>query len=137
MEQMPALLTTGFAESLLAFVVTVVVFVMGMTLYCLITPHSELKLIRAGNPAASMSFSATALAIAIVLASAVHNTHAPVDILIWGINATLFQLLAYFGTIRLMPELNKAIAEGKVLSALPLAALQLATAILNAALFTG
>jgi len=129
--------STYFVEYALAYLVALLTYVIGLVLYCAITPHSELKLLKEGNPAASLALSATMLALALPIAAAAHNTHNPVEIAVWASNAVLFQLVAYFGFTRLIPEVNKAIVEGKVMNTLPLVALQLAVAVLNAAIFAG
>jgi putative membrane protein len=135
MEDITGLISADFTQALLAFLITLATYAMGLVIYCTLTPHSEVKLMRAGNPAAALSFSATAFAFAIALAAAVHNTQSPIEVLLWGANALLFQVGAYLLVTRILPELNTAITEGKTLSALPLAVLQIAIAILNAAVF--
>jgi putative membrane protein len=135
MDDISTFISGDFTQTLLAFVITLATYAMGLVIYCSLTPHSEIKLMRAGNPAAALSFSATAFAFAIALAAAVHNTQSPIEILLWGANALLFQVGAYLLATRLLPELNTAIAEGKPLSTLPLAVLQLSIALLNAAVF--
>jgi putative membrane protein len=127
--------STYFIDYALAYFVALTVFVVGLVLYCSLTPHKEIALIRAGNPAAAVNFSATCFALAIPLAAAVHKNHNVMDIALWGANAVLFQLLAYFVFSRLVPEISKAIAEGKTVATLPLAALQICVALLNAAIF--
>lgn len=127
----------SFLGHVASYFVALMTYVMGMVIYTTMTPHSEVKMMRAGNPAAALSFSATLLALALPIAAAVHDTHNPMEILIWGANAVLFQLIAYFGFIRLIPEINTAIEEGKTASVLPLAAAQISVALLNAAIFAG
>ena len=129
--------SADFTATLLAYLLTLAVYAISLVVYCSATPHSELKLMRAGNAAAALSFSVTALAFALVLAAAVHNTHSPVEIVLWGTNALLFQLITYYIATRIFTGTSKAIEEGAVLRTLPLAALQLATALLNAAVFAG
>ena len=126
-----------FVEYVAAYAVALLTYISGLVLYTFMTPHSEIKLMKAGNAAASLSLSATMVALALPLAAAVHNTHNPLEIAVWGSNAVLFQLIAYFGFTRLVPEINHAIVQDKVINTLPLAALQLSVAILNAAIFAG
>ncbi len=126
-----------FIEYVVAYLVALLTYVVGIALYCNMTPHSEVKLLRAGNPAASLALSATMLALAVPIAAAVHNTHNALEIAVWGSNAVLFQLAAYFGITRVIPEINVAIVEGKVMNTLPLVSIQLSVAILNAAIFAG
>lgn len=129
--------STYFLEYALSYGVALLTYILGLVLYCSITPHSEMKLMKAGNPAASLAISATMLALALPIAAAVHNTHNPLEIAVWASNAVLFQLVAYFGFTKLVPEINTAIVEGKTMNTLPLVALQLSVAILNAAIFAG
>lgn len=124
-----------FLDYVVAYLVAMLTYVAGIIIYCSMTPHSEVKLLRAGNPAASLSFSATLVALAIPLAAAVHDTHNVMDIAVWGANAVVFQLLAYFTFTKVVPEVNKAIEEGRAIGTLPLVALQLSVALLNAAIF--
>jgi len=127
----------AFLEAGGAFLITLATFIVALVLYCSLTPHSEVKLIRAGNKAAGLSFSIACFAIAIPLAAAVHDSHHMLDIALWGSNAALFQLLAYFAFSRFLPEVNKAIETDEPIKTLPLCAMQLSIALLNAAIFAG
>lgn len=126
---------TGFLDAFIAFAMALVALGIGLFLYSSITPHKEVALIRAGNRAASVSFSVTVLALALPIAAAIHNTHSPLEIAVWSGNAVLFQLFAYLGFSRIFPETGKAIEDGHVIRVLPLCALQMAVALLNAAVF--
>lgn len=129
--------TSGFVDAFIAFALALAVFGVGLFIYTTITPFKETQLIRAGNAAASLNFSTTVLALGLPIAAAVHNTHNTMEIAIWGANAVLFQLLAYVLFTRIFPETNKAIEEGHAIKIVPLCALQLTVALLNAAVFAG
>lgn len=101
-------------------------------LYMLVTPYSELKLIREGNAAAAISLAGALLGYALPIAVAVIVSHDIAVMIGWGGVACLVQLLVYIAARLALPQINLAIPQGKLASGIFLAALSVVAGILNA-----
>jgi putative membrane protein len=119
------------------FAVAIVVLAAFFTVYLWITPYPEIALIREGNVAAAITLSGTLIGLALPVANVVRNSHALLDVAVWGVIACVVQLLAYLVARIALPHLPGDIKEGKIASALFLAALSVAVALVNAACMEG
>jgi len=114
------------------FVTAIVLLAVFFGLYVLITPYSELKLIRAGNEAAAVSLGGAVIGFALPLAVSVavsHNLYAMVG---WGVVAGIVQLLVFAVARIALPRINESIPQGRMASGIFLALLSIAVGILNA-----
>ncbi len=102
-------------------------------LYTSVTPHSEWKLLRAGNLSASLAFGGALLGFVIPLASAIAHSVSLLDMVVWGAVALVVQLLAFFVARMLIGGLSKHIESDHRGVATFVAVLFLAVGILNAA----
>ena len=112
---------------------TLLMFVVGITIYVWITPHREFALVRQNNPAAAIALGAAMLGLAIPLAAAMSNSVNLYVIAIWGGVALVLQLIAFKIVDLLLRGLGKSIEEGRIAPAVVLAAAKLSVAIVNAA----
>ena len=128
---------SGFPIFMLHAAVTIAILAAGLWVYTAITPYREFELIRRGNLAAAISFSAAALGIAIPLAFCMAASVSVYDVLLWGVVTVILQLIAYKATDLLLRELPKRIEAGEAGPALVLAAIKLAVAAINAAAVSG
>ena len=112
-----------FAGGLLA------VFVL---LYLFVTPYNEMALIRAGNTAAAISLGGAMVGYALPIAVSVAVSHNIGVMIGWGVVACLVQLMVYVIARLALPQINRAIPQGKVASGVFLASLSLGIGILNA-----
>ncbi len=128
---------TGSPVLLLHFLVTVTMLAVGTTAYIWITPHGELRLIRAGNLAAAISLSGAVVGIGVPLAFCLASSFSVWDILIWGTLTVVIQLAAFKVADILLKDLSKRIEAGEVGPALVLVAIKLAVAAINAAAVSG
>lgn len=126
----------GFPPFLTHFAAAVVLVFLFFVIYVRITPYREIALIRDGNSAAAISLSGALLGYSIALASAIANSVAFADMLLWGGIALAVQLLAYLITRLLLPELVRDIPQNRTASGIFLAALSLAMGLVNAACMT-
>lgn len=126
-------LGTGLPVLLLQFAICIVLLVVGVMIYTTVTPFHERELLRQGNVAAATVLSGAVMALAIPLAALLATTRAVLDILVWGIVAILLQLVTVVIACHVMRRLNLRIDDGSLAAALPIAAAQLAIALLNAA----
>ena len=61
-----------------------------------VTPHPEIKLIRENNMAASLAFAGSLIGFCLPLASAIANSAALVDCVVWGGIALVVQIAIFF-----------------------------------------
>lgn len=124
------------AFALHAFVTLALLFV-GATIYVLLTPHRELKLIQSGNSAAALSLGAAIMGLALPLAAAMATSLTWADIALWGAAILLAQLIAFRLVDMLLHRLPKRIVEGEMAAATLLAAIKIAVALVMAAAVAG
>ena len=104
-----------------------------LAVYLWMTPYPEIRLIREGNVAAATSLGGAAIGFVLPLASAIEGSVSLLDMLLWAGVAAIVQLFAYFLVHRLVPDLPRNVSEGKLASAVLLAAIAIALGLLNAA----
>jgi putative membrane protein len=132
-ENIAGALGIGLPVLLLQFAISIVLLVVGVAVYTMVTPFRERELLRHGNVAAATVLSGAVVALAIPLAALLATTRDVLDILVWGIVAILLQLVTVLIVLHLMKRLQLRVDDGNVAAALPIAAAQLAIALLNAA----
>lgn len=103
-----------------------------LALYILVTPYSEVALIRDGNTAAALSLGGALIGFALPIAVSVAVSHNLYAMLGWGVVAGVVQLLTYVAARLAMPQINQNIPQGKLASGIFLASLSLGVGILNA-----
>jgi putative membrane protein len=133
-------LSAAIAESIADLPYAVAYFGSALLLYaaCLVTyvavaPIPEFRLIGQGNAAAAYSLAGAMLGFAVPLASVVATSGAMLDMLVWSVVALLVQLITIAILRRMLPALNRNVAEGQQASGVFLGALALSVGIINAA----
>ena len=118
----------------LAYLATAVVLTLVyVVVYTWVTPHPEIKLIRENNLAASLAFGGSLIGFSLPLASAIANSVALVDCVVWGVVAMIVQITVYFLVRLPIPKISERIEKGELASGLWLGAASLTGGILNAA----
>lgn len=107
-----------------------------VVVYLWITPHRELALIRDNRPAAAISFGGAFLGFVLPLASAIAHSVSLLDCAVWGAIALVVQLLVFFATRLVLPDLPQRIARDERAPATLVAALSIGVGILDAACMT-
>lgn len=128
---------SGFPVFALHAAVTLAMLFIGVTVYMLLTPHKELRLVRAGNPAAAISLGAVMIGLALPLAVCMATSLNWADIVIWGAATLLSQVLVFRFVDVILPGLSRRISEGDAAAATILAAAKLAAAFVLAAAVAG
>jgi len=128
---------TGFPITLLHASVTLVMLILGTTLYALMTPHKEITLIREGNSAAALSLGGVMVGLAIPLAMSLAASTSVAEIVIWGAATTAVQLLVFRCTDMVLKGLPERIQDGEISAAALLVGAKLATALILAAAVAG
>ncbi len=128
---------TGFPVTLLHAGVTLVMLILGTTLYALLTPHKEITLIREGNSAAALSLGGVMVGLAIPLAISLTASTSVIEIMIWGAATIAVQLLVFRVTDMVLKGLPERIQDGEISAAALLVGAKLATAMVLAAAVAG
>ncbi|MER2605500.1 MAG: DUF350 domain-containing protein [Siculibacillus sp.] len=104
------------------------------SVYMLATAHDELRLIRAGNPAAALAFSGSLLGYTLPLAVAAQHSATLLVFLVWGVVAIVVQVAVYwFFRLLMLRDVSTRIDRGEVASGIFLGAASLAGGIVDAA----
>ena len=107
-----------------------------VVIYMWVTPHPEIKLIRENNLAASLAFAGSLIGFSLPLASAIANSVALVDCVVWGLIAIVVQIAVFFLARLPVPRISERIEKGETASGLWLGSASLAGGLLNAASMT-
>ena len=115
------------------FVISILIFLVGLWAYVKITPINEMKLIKDGNIAASVSFFGACVGISIPLSTCLASSVNVADILVWGTIAVLLQLICFRGVDIFLKDLSQRISEGEISISIVLVSFKISIALLNAA----
>ena len=132
-----------FPSSLLSFVVAfslgAAFWVAGLIVVSLITPHPELKLLRAGNLPCAIAFGGKALGMVLPIAAVARSAAGPLDLIIWCVVAVAVQVVVHLVLTallegRLKEEIDAdAVGGGAVF----IAFMQVGAGVLNNAVMSG
>ena len=107
-----------------------------VVVYMWVTPHDEIALIRENNAAAATAFAGSLLGFCLPLASAIANSAALVDCVIWGVIALVVQIVVFYLVRLPVPKISERIEKGETASGIWLGAASLTGGLLNAACMT-
>ena len=127
---------TGFPVLMAHVGVTVVMLMLGATLYAILTPWKEISLIRNGNSAAAVAFGGVLAGLAIPLAASLSASSSIIEIVVWGMATVIVQLLAFRLTDMILAGLPDRIRDGEISAAVLLVSAKLAVALILAAAVT-
>lgn len=122
----------AYADYMIQLGTAIGLYIGGLILYVILTPHKELALIREGNASAALSFGAVVVGLAIPMSACLEHANSVWDIIIWGVVMVLMQLIAFRFTDMVLRGLPRRIAEGDVAAAIMLMAVKLGIGILMA-----
>ena len=105
-------------------------------LYLWITPHDEMRLIRANKEAAAISFIGALIGFIIPLATATAQSVSWLDCLIWSAVAMIVQSLTFLVVHWFLPHISEEITNDERAPAIFLAGISIGVGILNAASMT-
>lgn len=123
----------GLPPFLAYFAVAIVLVLIFIGLYTWITPHSEMDLIRANNPAAALAFGGALIGFALPLSSAITHSLSLLDCAIWGAVALVVQVLTFTVLRFSIKQLPERIHNGEIATGVLSAAAAIAVGLINAA----
>ena len=126
----------GIDSFFLYFAAAVVAEAIFVVLYMAMTPHHEATLIKAGNPAAALSFAGAVIGFTLPLTSAIaHNVSLP-GTLVWAAVALLVQLAVFLLTNLFLRDLSRRIEQGDLAAGIMIAVASVASGMISAACMT-
>lgn len=123
----------GLPSFLAYFALAVVSVLVFVRLYSWVTPHDEFGLIRANNPAAALAFVGALIGFAIPLSSAITHSLSLLDCAIWGLVATVVQVLTFYISQLALKQLPQRITQGDLAAGIFSAGCSISVGMLNAA----
>ncbi len=108
-----------------------------LMLYARFTPHDEVALIRAGNPAAAVSLGGAVIGFALPIGAAIAHSANLLDAVVWAAVALVAQVATFAASARfLLPGWRTTTERGETGCAALMAAIAVAVGVLNAACLT-
>jgi putative membrane protein len=126
----------GLPAFITYFFLSLALLVVFLAVYLVVTPYSELAMIRQGNAAAAISLGGAIIGFVLPLARAVQQSVSTLDLVTWGGIALVVQVVVFLLVGKLIPKLTNAVKEGQVAAATLLASLAVGVGMLNAASMT-
>jgi len=128
---------SGFVITLLHAGVTLLLLLIGATIYSLLTPYKEIRQIREGNSAAAVGYGGVIIGLAIPLAASMAASTDVREILLWGCATVILQLFVFRVVDLVLAGLPTRMNEGEVSAAVLLVSAKLATSLILAAAVNG
>ena len=107
-----------------------------VSIYIIITPHAEIKLIRENNSSAAIAFSGSLMGFSLPIAIIIAHSSTLISCLVWGIIALVTQIIVFFIARMLIPGIPGKIENGELASGIWLGTASLTGGIINAACMT-
>ena len=124
---------SGLPILLLHFSLTILMLGLGATIYVLVTPYHEIKLIKQGNSAAALSLSGALIGMGIPLSVAMAGSVNAFDILVYGTVSLVLQLAAYRFTDFVLKGIPERIENGEISAAITMVGIKISISLINAA----
>lgn len=115
------------------FAASVLLLLLFAVIYGSVTPYSEFRLIKEGKVAPAVSFTGAMLGFVAPLASAISNSVALLDMVVWALVALVIQIAVFLVLRLLFGDLCRNIVADQLSAAILLGGVSFAVGILNAA----
>jgi putative membrane protein len=126
----------GVDSFFLYFATAVVAEAIFVVLYMSMTPHNEATLIKAGNPAAALSFAGAVIGFTLPLTSAIAQNVSLPGTVVWAAVALVVQLAVFLLTNLFLRDLSRRIEQGDVAAGIMIAVASVASGMISAACMT-
>lgn len=126
----------GLPEFLSFFFLAILLLVLFARIYTWMTPHDEVALIQANNPAAAVAFGGALIGFALPLASAITHSISLADCAIWGAIALVVQSLTFIAVRLTLRRLPERITNGELAAGIFSACCSVTVGLINSASMT-
>jgi putative membrane protein len=130
-------LWVGLPVFLIHSTVSLIILLVGVSIYMWTTRHDELALIRGGNNAAALSLGGAIVGLSLPLAFSLAASVSLWDLVLWGFVALILQLGAFRLADYFLKDISARIEANEIGAATFLVSIKLATAFINAAAISG
>jgi putative membrane protein len=127
---------SGLPAFLAYFCVSAVAVIAYLFIYTRVTSHDEFELLRKNVPGAAISIGLSLVGFALPVASAVTHSGNIVDCAVWSVIALVVQIIVYFASRIVVPNISERIAAGEMAAAIWLGAASVTAGLLSAASMT-
>ena len=134
MDQMFSL--QGLDSFFLYFATALVAETIFVVLYMAVTPHNEAALIKAGNPAAALSFGGAVIGFTLPLTSAIAQNVSLPGTVVWAAVALVVQLAVFLLANLFLRGLSRRIEQGDLAAGIMVAVASIASGMISAACMT-
>lgn len=132
-----AAFAAGFPVTLAHALATLIMLMLGATIYSWLTPYKEIEQIRDGNSAAAVGYGGVVFALAMPLAASMSASTSLREILIWGGATIILQLFVFRLVDLMLAGLPERINDGEVSAAVLLVAAKISASLILAAAVAG
>lgn len=126
----------GIDSFFLYFATAVVAEAIFVVLYMAVTPHNETALIKAGNPAAALSFGGAVIGFTLPLTSAIAQNVSLPGTVVWAAVALVVQLAVFLLANLFLRGLSRRIEQGDLAAGIMIAVASVASGMISAACMT-
>ncbi len=126
----------GLPEFLSFFFLAILLLLLFARIYSWLTPHDEVTLIQANNPAAAIAFGGALIGFALPLASAITHSISLADCAIWGAIALVIQSLTFVAVRLTLRRLPERITQGEIAAGIFSACCSVTVGLINSASMT-
>lgn len=126
----------GLPEFLSFFFLAILLLFLFARIYSWVTPHDEVGLIKANNPAAAVAFGGALLGFALPMSSAITHSISLADCAIWGAIALVIQILTFMVVRLTIRQLPDRITRGEIAAGVFSACCSIAAGLINSASMT-
>lgn len=130
-------LWAGLPVFMIHSAISLVILLVGVSIYMWSTKHDELALIRSGNSAAALSLGGAIVGLSLPLAFSLAASVSLWDLVLWGFVALILQLVAFRLADFFLKDISARIEANEIGAAVFLVSIKLATAFINAAAISG
>ena len=123
----------GFPQFMLYYLLGLAILAAFMFLYTKVTPYDEVALVRENNAAAALAWIGALVGYSLAISSAMRESVAVQEFLVWGAISAVSQLAVFFGYRRFYPRLRERIEAGEIATGINLAGVSIAIGLLNSA----
>jgi len=130
-------LWAGLPVFMIHSAVSLIILLVGVSIYMWSTKHDELALIRSSNSAAALSLGGAIVGLSLPLAFSLAASVSLWDLVLWGFVALILQLVAFRLADFFLKDISARIEANEIGAAIFLVSIKLATAFINAAAISG
>ena len=129
--------SAGFPILISHFAMAVLILISGVLIYIKTTEWNDLKLIRMGNLAASISLGGAFISLSIPLSASLTTSLSLQSIIVWGFTAVIIQLICDRLAGLVIGDLRDRIEKNEISAAIFVLSIKVSVALINSSVISG